>query len=179
MFTRLAEWIYRKDWEGPLCGINWIMIGIFILVTAVAIISKNEGDIEYIHSFVWMLLLFPLTALLLIFVRIGDSFIEWCSDFVTHGDVVLKSFIFNILINDDNSRGFNTDPVLFATLFVVIPLPVFLVYTVYLLPVLLIPVGLVVGVFGMLYLARMAWGVKKRLNTHVTDPNAHSKKDNE
>ena len=174
MFTRLAKWLYRKDLEGPLSVVNIAMIVISILVVTVVSILKGEGEIEYIHSFIWMLLLFPLTALIFIFIRLGDSFIEWCSDFVTHGDIVLVEFLSNILIKD--RKLFTDDAVLFATLFVVIPLPVFLVYTVYFVPVLLIPVILIGGFFGILYLARMAWGVKKKLNTHVADPDAHSRK---
>lgn len=176
MFTRLAKWIYRKDIEGPLSVVNTVMIAISLLVVTMASMSKGAGNIEYIHSFVWMLLLFPLTALLFGFIRLGDSFIEWCSDFVTHGDVVLEEFLSSILIKD---RELHTtdDLVLFATLFTVIPLPVFLVYTVYFVPLLLIPVFLFGGFFGILYLARMAWGVKKKLNTHVNDPDAHSRKE--
>ena len=176
MFTDIANWIYDKDYLE-----NWfIAYGITSVVSFVTLIVsvgvKADGEIEYIYDIVFVFAIFGVVTLLYIIMRTVDRFIRWASEYITHGDVVLDNFISNMIVDEKKCHTvmYYLD-VLYTVIGIVVALPLFLIGSMYVYPVSFIPIAFIGIVFAVMYMARVGWGVKKRLNTHVVDPDAHSK----
>ena len=176
MFTRIGNWIcdnnYLENWFITY-GITSVLS---CVILTVSIGMKADGTIGYIHDIVFIFAILGLVSLLYLIMRMVDRFIQWVSEYITHGDVVLDNLISSMIVDEEKCyTKHNYVEVLYTTIGVVVALPLFLIGLVYVYPVLLIPVGFIGILFAVVQMARIGWGVKKRLNTHVVDPDAHKK----
>jgi len=150
----------------------YILVGLFhsvslILILAYAIhIFTDNGDpvaLLTIWAVVWAggILAWALAV-------ISETVVSHGVKYVTHGDVDCTGRVYKWLGSEDHSSA---SLFLMATVLVT---PLLLVIgAIVAVPSLLVWFIPVVFIGILLKLARFGWGVKRKLNTHVENPNAH------
>lgn len=176
MFERLAEFLYRRNWDDPIYSFNLVCMAasvlILLILGAVSLAAMFGGHYSipievFIGSIISCILFGPG-----IIVSVIDTVITFMVRYITRGDIEVDHYLSSKLVGEYNDKPVTLD----ATLSLVVVTPSIISALLFIFPMLWILVALILVIYIMMRVARMMYTVKKKLNTHVTDPDAHSKK---
>ena len=172
VFNKFANYIYYNNKEDIFFTITAILVGASVIVGLAHIIAYLDGIEVLLSDMVFVSI--PMAVGLLYFAVLAiDGLISFLSSFITSGDVQIENFIISKLFPDYDVIGDK------CVYFVAFTLPLSVIPMIFMF-LCLVPFGwilmIIIGAFiGLVYLARFAYNIRKKLTVHINDPDAHTR----